>query len=135
MTHDEKLKLIDDLSAATGAGDWERAESMLTEDFFASEADHLPMKGRFTGRGGLRELYTLVFTMVDASGIKRIETTTGGDYAVVILEIQFAQEGLAPAETCEMFRFRDGKVCEIKPYYYNPAAFDAAVAAKKAGNA
>ena len=63
------------------------------------------------------------------------ETTTGGDYAVVILEIQFAQEGLAPAETCEMFRFRDGKVCEIKPYYYNPAAFDAAVAAKKAGNA
>ena len=50
-------------------------------------------------------------------------------------EIQFAQEGLAPAETCEMFRFRDGKVCEIKPYYYNPAAFDAAVAAKKAGNA
>ena len=91
MTHDEKLKLIDDLYAATGAGDWERAESMLTEDFFASEADHLPMKGRFTGRGGLRELYTLVFTMVDASG--------------------------------------------IKPYYYNPAAFDAAVAAKKAGNA
>ena len=50
MTHDEKLKLIDDLYAATGAGDWERAESMLTEDFFASEADHLPMKGRFTGR-------------------------------------------------------------------------------------
>ena len=37
---------------------------------------------------------------------------------------------LAPAELCEMFRFRDGKCCEIRPFYFDPAQFIAAVGAK-----
>jgi hypothetical protein len=37
----------------------------------------------------------------------------------------------ARAQVAEMFRFRDGKVCEIRPYYFDPAPVVAAVNAKR----
>jgi len=33
----------------------------------------------------------------------------------------------------ELFRLRDGKVCEIKPYYFDPTPICAAVAARTQG--
>lgn len=131
MTASEIEAFVDDLYAATGAGDWDRIETMLTDDFVVSEADSLPMAGVYRGKGALKELYTKVFTIMDAAGLDRVQTTVGGDYAVTILSIRFADPSLAPAEICEMFRFRDGKLCEIKPFYYDPAPVVAACAAKQ----
>lgn len=68
------------------------------------------------------------------AGLDRVQTTVGGDHAVTILSIRFADPSLAPAEICEMFRFRDGKLCEIKPYYIDPAPVLAACAAKQAAH-
>ncbi len=90
------------------------------------------MAGTYRGQNALRELYNDVFQMLDVGGLDRIQTTTGGDYAVTILKMQFADASLGSAELCEMFRFRDGKCCEIKPYYFDPAPIIAAAAAKKA---
>ena len=120
MNRDEMLKLVDDLYAATGVGDFARAEEMLTDDFFVTEADGLPMAGIYRGKTALRELYTRVMTLMEVASLDRIETTTGEDYAVTILSIRFRDPALAPAELCEVFRFRDDKVCEIKPYYFDP---------------
>jgi hypothetical protein len=108
---------------------------MLTDDFVVVEADTLPMAGTYRGPNALRELFTKVMGMMDVAGLDRIETTVGGDHAVTILEFRFADPALPPAELCEMFRFRDGKVCEIKPYYFDPAPIIAACAAKKAAAA
>ncbi len=132
MTHDEKLKLVDDLYASTGDGDFDTAETLLTDDLVIVEADGLPMEGTYTGRTALRELYTKVMGMMEVAGLERVQTTTGGDYAVTILHFQFADPSLEPAHLCELFRFRDGKVCEIKPYYFDPAPIHAACAAFKA---
>ncbi len=84
------------------------------------------MAGTYSGRGALRELYTKIMGMMDVSALNRMETTTGGDYAVTILSFEFQDTSLAPAHICERFRFRDGKVCEIVPYYYDPAPVVAA---------
>lgn len=126
LSGDEMRGIIDDLYAATGAGDWDAAEAMLTDDFFISEADGLPMAGIYRGKGALRELFTAVMGMMEVSGLDRVETTTGKDHAVTILSFRFADPSLAPGELCEVFRFRDGKVCEIKPYYFDPATMVAA---------
>lgn len=130
MTHEEILQLVDDLYAATGVGDFDKAEELLTDDFFITEADSLPFSGIYRGRTALRELYGKVMAMMDVAGLNRVETTSGGDYAVTILSFEFADPNLAPAHLCELFRFRDGKVCEIKPYYFDPAAINAACKAK-----
>ncbi|BEV01422.1 nuclear transport factor 2 family protein [Novosphingobium olei] len=132
MTPEDIKQFVVDLYAASGAGDWDKVATMLTDDFFVSEADTLPMKGVYRGKNALRELFTTVMGMMDVAGLEIVETCAGKDHAVTILSFQFADPSLAPAELCELFRFRDGKVCEIKPYYYDPAPIVAACAAKAA---
>jgi ketosteroid isomerase-like protein len=131
MTADQMIQFVDDLYTATGAGDWDTAASMLTDDFFITEADPLPMAGVYNGKHALRDLFTKVMGMMDVAGLERVQTTAGGDYAVTILSFRFADPALAPAELCEMFRFRDGKCCEIRPFYFDPAQIVAACKAKQ----
>jgi SnoaL-like domain len=130
MTRDEMLQIVDDLYAATGVGDFDKAEELLTDDFFITEADTLPMAGVYRGKTALRDLFTKVMGMMDVSALNRVETTTGVDQAVTILSFEFVDPNLAPAHLCELFRFRDRKVCEIMPYYFDPRTIVAACEAK-----
>ena len=130
MTPAEIEAFIDDLYTATGAGDWDKAAAMLTDDFFVTEADCLPMAGVYRGKNALKDLFLKVMGMMDVAALDRGQTTVGGDCAVTLVSFRFADPALAPAELCELFRFRDGKVCEIRPYYFDPATVVAAVAAK-----
>jgi predicted SnoaL-like aldol condensation-catalyzing enzyme len=132
MTPQQIEQFVDDLYTATGMGDWDKAASMLTDDFFITEADPMPMAGVYRGKNALKDLFTEVMGMVDVAGLDRVQTTVGGDYAVTILSFRFADPALAPAELCELFRFRGDKCCEIRPYYFDPAQFIAAVRAKQA---
>jgi len=133
MTAEQMIAFVDDLYTATGVGDWDKAGEMLTDDFFVTEADCMPMAGVYRGRNALRDLFTQVMGMVDVAGLDRVQTTAGGDYAITILSFRFADPALKPAELLELFRFRDGKCCEIRPYYFDPADFHAAVEAKRRG--
>lgn len=130
MSHEDMIRFVDDLYAATGTGDWEKAAAMLTDDFFVTEADCLPMAGVYRGKYALRDLFIKVMGMLDVAGLDRHQTTAGGDYAVTVLTMRFADPSVPPAELCELFRFRDGKCCEIKPYYFEPQAIVAAYEAK-----
>jgi ketosteroid isomerase-like protein len=130
LSHEQILQIIDDLYAATGVGDFEKAEEYLTDDFFITEADSLPFAGVYRGRTALRDLYSKVMGMMDVAGLNRVQTTSGGDYAVTMLSFEFVDPALAPAHLCELFRFRDGKICEIRPYYFDPAPIIAACSAK-----
>ncbi|WP_370521729.1 nuclear transport factor 2 family protein [Novosphingobium sp. ERN07] len=130
MTAQEMIQFVDDLYAATGVGDWDKAAAMLTDDFFVTEAPGLPMEGVYRGKNALKELFVKVMGMVDVVGLDRVETTAGKNHAITILSFRFADPALAPAELCELFRFRDGKCCEIKPYYFDVSVFRAAAEAK-----
>ncbi len=131
MTQEEMLAIVDELYTAAGQGDFDRAEQFLTDDFFIEEAEGLPFAGTFTGRTALRELGAKVFGMMEVAALERVQTTTGGDYAITIAAFRFADPELKPAQLCELFRFRDGKVCEIKPYYFEPQTVIAACDAFK----
>ena len=131
MTDDEKIAMVEKLYALSAAGDFDACETMLTDDFFITEADDTPMAGTFRGIKALRELYAQVFGMVEVTGVQRLGITVGGDHVVTIIYFEFADD-LEPAHLCEMFRFRDGKVCEIKPYYFDAAPMRAAHEAFKA---
>ena len=132
MTDEEIRKLVDDMYEATGRGDFDGAEQFLTDDLVITEADTLPMAGVYRGKTALRELFIKVMGLMDVAGLERVATTVGDGYAIVIVRFQFADPSLESAELCEMFRFRDGQVCEIKPYYFDPAPIIAACKAKAA---
>ncbi len=132
MTPDQMLKYVEDLYSLTGVGDWDKAADMLTDDFFVTEADGLPFEGVYRGKNALHQLFTKVMGMMDVAGLDVVEHCPGKDHVVTILSFRFADPALAPAHLCEVFRFRDGKVCEIRPYYFDPATVVAACNAKKA---
>jgi predicted SnoaL-like aldol condensation-catalyzing enzyme len=134
MTPEQMIQFVDDLYGATGVGDWDKAASMLTDDFFITEANTLPMAGVYRGKNALRDLFIQVMGMMDVAGLDRVQTTAGGDFAVTILSFRFADPALAPAELCEMFRFRDGKCCEIRPFYFDPNQIIAACDTKAASS-
>jgi len=126
---------VDRLYELTGAGNWTEAEKHLTDDLFITEASTLPYAGVYRGRGALRELYGKVTTMMDVVDLKIQETTVGNDYAVTLLEMVLAGNPPVSVPLAEMFRFRDGKVCEIRPYYFDPAPIVKACEAKKRSTA
>jgi len=130
MTPEQIAQFVDELYASTGAGDWDKASDMLTDDFVAYEADTLPMAGAYHGKTGLYDLFVKVMGMVDVVALDRTDLLIGEDSAIAVIQMRFADPALAPAELCELMRFRDGKCCEIKPYYFDPAPFVAACKAK-----
>jgi ketosteroid isomerase-like protein len=133
MTREEIVAFVDKLYAASDVGDFDTAETMMTDDFFIEEADSLPMAGRYSGKTALRNLYTQVMGMMDVAGLERTFMCTAENEAVCHVTFRFVDPALKPAELLELFRFRDGKVCEIRPYYFDPAPIVSACAAKAKG--
>lgn len=136
MTDQEQANLAATvrLYEITGRADWEAAAEMLTDDFFVTEAPGLPYEGVFRGRNALRELYIRVMGMMDVTGLDIHQMTVGGDWVVVLLDIvaRDTDGGELRLPLAEATRFRDGKVCEIKPYYFDAALPHRAAAAKRA---
>ena len=120
MTDDEKLAIVAELYASTGAGDFDTAESLLTDDFFIIEADGLPMAGEYRGKTALRGLYAHVFGTLKVADLEPEGMSVGGDYVVNLISFRFENPDLASAQLAEVFRFRGDKVCEIRPYYFDP---------------
>jgi len=120
MTDDEKLTIVNTLYASTGAGDFDTAESLLTDDFFIIEAEGLPMAGEYRGKTALRGLYAHVFGTLKVADLEPEGMSIGGDYVVNLISFRFENPDLASAQLAEVFRFRGDKVCEIRPYYFDP---------------
>ncbi len=127
---ERNLKTVEALFAATGSGDWATAESMLTEDFFVTEADTLPFAGVYRGRKALHDLFMQVIAEAGVTNIDIKQLTAGGDWVVALLDLVLGDPEVRVPLT-ETFRLREGRVCEIKPYYFDPRPISTAVAARK----
>ncbi len=107
--------------------DWVGAEALLTEDFFVIEAPSLPFAGVYGGRGGLRQIFEIVFGSLDIAAVEMHEITAGEEYVVAVLDLVLAGRPQVRVPVAEIFRLRDGKVCEIRPHYFDAAPIVAAV--------
>lgn len=129
-TQETQVELVRALFAATGSGDWSRAESLLTDDFFVTEAPTNPFAGVYRGKRALQELYARVIAASGVTGLEIKQLTVGGDVVVALVEMSFS--GIPErVSLAEVFRFRDGKVCEIKPHYFDSQPLAAAVAQRR----
>lgn len=132
-TEERNLKAVQALFAATGSGDWAAAETMLTEDFFVTEADSNPFAGVYRGRRALQELFTRVVTAAGVTKMDVKQLTAGGDFVIAMVDMTLGGPPERFVSLTEVFRFRDNKVCEIKPHYFDAVPLAAAVAAGKKG--
>lgn len=111
--------VVETLYEHTRNGDWASAEQLLTEDFFVTEPGTLPFGGTYRGRGALRQLVGIVFGTLDVVGLDIHDITVGHEHAVSLLDMSLAGEPPLQVSIAEVFRFRDGKVCEIRPCYFD----------------
>jgi ketosteroid isomerase-like protein len=130
LTRDAIKDIVEALYSSSAVGDFDTAEALFTDDFFITEAEGLPFAGLYEGKTALRQLFTKVMGMMDVAGLDRSFLAVSDSEAVCHVTFRFVDASLKPAELLELFRFRDGKVCEIKPYYFDPAPVIAACAAK-----
>jgi ketosteroid isomerase-like protein len=133
MTEQERnLEATQRLYAICAAGEWDAVRDMLADDFFATEAPGLPYAGRFSGKDALHELFVLVMGMMDVEAMDLVQMTAGGDWVITLVTMHARDaDGPIAIELAEGTRFRDGKVAELKPFYFDPATVHRAVAAKR----
>ena len=137
MTPEEQIELVKRHYALNASGDYAAAEDLLTDDFVITIPSFLPFAGVYRGPRALQQLFEIVMASAGVVGLDIHEITAGGDRVVALLDLLL--EGTPPVRVplAETFRVREGKVCEIRPYYYDPTPIVSAVAARKkaAGNA
>ena len=112
------------LYKACGKGDWAKAATLMTEDILIKEAPTLPFAGEFRGVEAMRVLFGKVQS-AGVTGVEMHQATAGGDWVVVLLDLLLGGSPPVRCPLAEAFRLKDGKVCEIVPYYFNAALMNA----------
>ncbi|MBI5062591.1 MAG: nuclear transport factor 2 family protein [Desulfatitalea sp.] len=107
--------------AALAAGDMETMKSYLHPDVIVEEAECLPYSGVYRGPDGYLELVGKVVGTWDDLDLSVIAVLAEGDVVVVVSELSAkSKAGVAfTMPMTEVFFFTDGKVSEVRPYYYD----------------
>ena len=78
----------------------------------------MPFAGEYRGVAAMRELFGKVRS-TGVIGIDMHQATAGGDWVVVLLDLLYPGDPPVRVPLAEAFRLKDGKVCEIVPYYFD----------------
>lgn len=114
------MQIVKALYRLCGRGDWAAAGQYLAPDLVIREADTLPFAGEYRGLEGMRQLLATVVQAAGVTGVEFRRLTAGGNWVVALLDLLL--EGSPPERVAlaEAYQFRDGKVTEIVPYYFDP---------------
>jgi uncharacterized protein len=126
---DEVRTLVDRFYAASLAADIDAVANVLAEDVVIIEAPSLPYGGAHTGRPQALALLSQLYSGIDLDSIPPPEVLAGGDRAAAFVEVAFRHPdgGTNVISVVETFRVRDGRIVEIKPYYFDTAAMAASL--------
>lgn len=94
-------------------------QANMTEDFQVTEADDLPFGGIHAGKNALGELAKKVFATLGGVELSYDHLMYGENVACSLVTLTPKQAPDKKIEIAEVFFFRDGKVCEIRPFYFN----------------
>ena len=119
--------LIDAFFDAIGRGDIATQCAMLTPDFVLYEPPGLPYSGRYDGAEGWQAFLKALPAALGGIRIKRIGLIAEGpDSAILAMHLSARLRTTGqPIDTdiLEAYRFRDGKIAEIRPWLWNTAQF------------
>ena len=132
MTPEEQIALVKRHYALNASGDYAAAEELLTDDFVITIPSFLPFAGVYRGKKAFRELIPRVAESLAVAKITPVALTVGDDHAVEVVEFTFAGDDGATVQNAEVIQFRGQQICEIRPFYHDPAPWIAAAVRLKA---
>lgn len=118
QSNKEKVQAMFD---AMAAGDFELMKTYLHPDVFVTEADCLPYSGVHKGPDGYIQLVHKVVNTWDDLQLSVEAMAADGDTVIVVSEFTGKNKaGVAfNMPMTEVFYFSNGKVCEVRPYYFD----------------
>lgn len=128
----QNIATVKRLYSLAGRGKWAEAEQYLTDDFVIVEAETLPFKGSYHGKGALKELFAIVMATAGIQGVEEEQMTAGGDRVVALRVLLLHGSPPVRCPLAEVFRLRDGKVAQILPFYFDSSMVVRSAAARQA---
>lgn len=104
---------------------------LVAEDCVLYEADVLPYGGVYRGRDVMKDALKGVIARFDEFEFKIFNFLASGDEVVVHLQIKgIGRDSRKPFQIpiLELWRIRDGKIVELRPFLYDAAALADALA-------
>lgn len=115
---------------ALNSGDFDTQSSMLSPDFVVTEAAGLPYSGTYRGAEGWKELATAVVRTWSGFRLEFLEYVGETESTLVV---RFAISGTSrktgrsfESTVMELWRFENGLLSEILPYYWDTQLLAAA---------
>lgn len=109
--------------AALGIGDFETMGALMQPDFVVHEPAGLPYAGDFHGLDGWRELSSQI--VAAWAGFKLLRKEFYGETADTLVVMLFLKGRSRKTgkrfetSVLELWRFREGRICEITPHYWD----------------
>lgn len=123
------LAVAQRLYGAALTGDFATAATLMAPDCVIPEASALPFAGTYVGVEGLQSLFVKISGLLAMKDVRIHPMLAAGDLVVTPIEIIVDDQGQdAIVNVVELLRFRDGKVVELVPYYYDAAQVTALAA-------
>ena len=120
MTPEQQLALVRQHYALNVAGDHAAARELLTDDFEITIPAFMSFGGTYSGKDAFLKLIPIVVEEIGVQKFDHVATTVGDGYAMELVEFTVDGRDGPPLPVAEVIRFRGDKICEIRPYYYDP---------------
>jgi len=117
-----KVDITRKLYASAVAQDWEEFEQYLHPEFVIRESAALPYAGDYRGAKGFSDLVRTVFTYFSWLEVEPGYYMEGDEHVTAIVNLKGKGKKTGQdfqTTVLELFRFKDGKVIEILPYYWD----------------
>ena len=119
------LGIVNELYTALGNQDWETYKSHLHPDFQVVESDSLPFAGTFKGMEGFNVLFGNIIDKFSGFEPTPTHTCVGDNHVMVWVDIKLTSREtnkVLETELIEVFVFKDDKLIEMRPFYFDPNA-------------
>lgn len=119
------IEIVQAIFAAAAAEDWDTIKSLVHDDIQVFEADSLPYAGVFRGPEEFIALIQQVAHTWDDTHHEIHHVVASGDHVINLATM--AGRAKTTGRTfsvpmAEVWRFRDGKVSEVHPFYFDTKA-------------
>jgi ketosteroid isomerase-like protein len=117
--------LVRESFAAQARGDMDMLEKRWTDDVRYRIPGHHPTAGDYRGAEQVRQFYARVAEQQAALSIEVNDVLASDELAVALITVHGERAGKQMSEDMiSVFRFRDGKLAEVRSYSGDQAAVD-----------
>ena len=122
--------------AAAAAGDRATMAALLAPDVTITEADSLPFGGTHVGLAGFEALVRRVFLLWRETRVEIERLIADGEHVVVLATMHARSKADGSAlrmPIAEIWRLENGRVREIRPFYFDTQRFNEILGRAPAG--